>query len=141
VDKAFAALAACGMVALAVFRGVTTDWKVRTILGYQVPAIVAQHKDARFEVFEYMDGSRKLWISDHRTPDFIAPANESTLEELTRQGITCQTYVAGLAGLPGPSRSSSVLWILALTAGAGGLFWWALKCRPVPFRIQDEGLI
>jgi RNA polymerase sigma factor (sigma-70 family) len=142
VDKSFAALAACGMVALAVFRGVTTDWKVRTISAWQVPAIVAQHKNARFEVFEYMDGSRKLWISDLHTPDFIAPANESTLEELTRQGITYQTCVAGIAGLPGPSPSISVLWILALTAGAGILFLWAVKSRPVsPSRIQSSGTI
>ena len=142
VDKAFAALAACGMVALAVFRGVTTDWKVRTIPAYQVPAIVAEHKNARFEVFEYMDGSRKLWISDLRTPDFIAPANESTLGELTRQGITYQTYVAGIAGLPGPSQSISALWILALTAGAGGLLGWAMKSRPVsPSRIQGPATI
>jgi hypothetical protein len=142
VDKAFAALAACGMVALAVFRGVTTDWEVRTIPAYQVPAIVAQHKNARFEVFEYMDGSRKLWISDLRTPDFIAPANESTLGVLTRQDITYQTYAAGMAGLPGPSQSISALWILALTAGAGSLFWWAVKSRPVsPSRIQCPGTI
>jgi RNA polymerase sigma factor (sigma-70 family) len=142
VDKAFAALAACGMVALAVFRGVTTDWKVRTISAYQVPAIVAQHKNARFEVFEYRDGSRKLWVSDLRTPDFIAPANESTLGVLTRQDITYQTYVAGMAGLPGPSQSISVLWILALTAGAGTLFLWAVKSRPVsPSRIQSPGTI
>jgi hypothetical protein len=137
VDQAFAALAACGMIALAVFRGVTTDWKVRTILAYQVPALVAQHKHARFEVFEYMDGSKKLWISDLRTPDFIAPANESTLGELTRRGITYQTYVAGMAGQLGPSQSTSVLWILALTTAAGGLFWWAIKSqRVVPSRIQ-----
>jgi RNA polymerase sigma factor (sigma-70 family) len=142
VDKSFAALAACGMVALAVFRGVTTDWKVRTISAYQVPAVVAQHKNARFEVFEYLDGSRKLWISDLHTPDSIAPANESTLEELTRQDITYQTYAAGMVGLPGPSQSISVLWILALTAGAGSLFWWAVKSRPVsPSRIQGAGAI
>ena len=142
VDKAFAALAACGMGALAVFRGVTTDWKVRTISAWQVPAIVAQHKNARFEVFEYMDGSRKLWISDLRTPDFIAPANESTLGELTRQDITYQTYVAGMARLPGPSQSISALWILALAAGAGILFLWAVKSRPVsPSCIQSPGTI
>jgi len=130
VDKIFAALAAGGMVALAVFQGITTDWKVRTISTGQVPAIVAQHKDAQFKVFEYLDGSRKLWISDHRTPDFIAPANEFTLGVLTRQGITYQTYVAGTAGLTPPNQSISGLWILALTAGAGGLFWWVVKRRP-----------
>ena len=142
VDKSFAALAGCGVVALAVFRGVTTDWKVRTISAYQVPTIVAQHKNARFEVFEFADGSRKLWISDLRTPDFIAPANESTLGALTRQDITYQTYVAGMARLPGPSQSISALWILALTAGAGSLFGWAVKSRPVsPSRFQGAGTI
>jgi hypothetical protein len=149
VDTTFAALAACGMVALAVFRGVTTDWKVRTISAYQVPAIVAEHKNARFEVFEYMDGSRKLWISDLRNPDFIAPADESTLRLLARQGITYQTYVAGqtnvagqtyvagTAGVTGRGQSTSVLWMLVLAAGAGSLFGWAVKSRPVsPSRIQ-----
>jgi hypothetical protein len=135
VDRAFAALAACGMVALAVFRGITTDWQVRTISARQVPAIVAQHKNARFEVFEYLDGSRKLWISDQRTPDFIAPANESTLEVLTRQGITYQTYVSlrggGSTGTPPSNQPISVLWILTLTVGAGSLFWWAIKRPPI----------
>ncbi|MGO8675569.1 MAG: RNA polymerase sigma factor [Limisphaerales bacterium] len=88
VDKAFAALASCGMVALAVLLGLATDWKVRRVAADQVPSIIAQHKSARFEVFEYRDGSRKLWISDLLSPDFIAPADESTLGLLTRQGIT-----------------------------------------------------
>ena len=96
VDKAFAALAACGMVAVAVLLGLTTDWKIRRVAADQVPGIIAQHKNARFEVFEYEDGSRKLWISDLRSPDFIAPADESTLGLLTRQGITYQTYLAGI---------------------------------------------
>ena len=131
VDKTFAALAACGMVALAVFRGASTDWKVRTIADYQVQAIAAQHKNARFEVFEYWDGARKLWISDLRSPDFIAPANESTLGMLASQGITCQTYVAGEANFPGPGKSISALWILSLTAAAGTLLWWVARSRPV----------
>ena len=96
MDKAFAALAACGMVAVAVLLGLTTDWKVRRVAADQVPGIIAQHKNARFEVFEYRDGSRKLWISDLRSPDFIAPADESTLGLLTRQGITYQTCLADI---------------------------------------------
>ena len=142
VDRSFAALAACGMIALAVFRGVTTDWKVRTISVSQVPAIVAQHKNARFEVFQYSDGSRKLWISDQHAPDFIAPANESTLDALAREDITYQNYVAGKAGFQGPGRFSSMLWILALTAGATGLLIWTVSSRRVsPARIQDQGAI
>jgi hypothetical protein len=127
VDKAFAALAACGMVALAVLLGLTTDWKVRRVAPDQVPGIIAQHKNARFEVFEYRDGSRKLWISDLRSPEFIAPADESTLGLLTRQGITHQTYLADKIGRPGLSQSTSVLAIPVLAVAAGSVLWWAWK--------------
>jgi hypothetical protein len=141
-DKIFAVLAACGMVALVVVQAGTTDWQVRTLPAGRVQIVAAEHKHARFEVFEYLDGSRKLWISDLRTPDFIAPANESTLGELTRQGIPYQTYVAGRAGLAGPGRFTSALWILALLAGASSLFWWAVKSRLVaPSSLQREGTI
>ena len=159
VNKAFAALAACGMVAGAVWLGLTTDWKVRRVAADQVPGIIAQHKNARFEVFEYKDSSRKLWISDLRSPDFIAPANESTLGLLTRQGITYQTYLAGngwvyrqpsvmvspfsarptsssaqprpsSSGRPGLSQSTSVLGIFVLAAAAGSVLWWVMKTKP-----------
>ncbi len=153
VDKAFAALAACGMIALAVLLGLTTDWKVRRVAADQVPGIIAQHKNARFEVFEYRDGSRKLWISDLRSPDFIAPADESTLGLLTRQGITYQTCLAEIhswwyrhpsslgtssaqphpssSGRPGLSESTSALGILVLAAAAVSVLWWVTKSRPI----------
>jgi RNA polymerase sigma factor (sigma-70 family) len=149
VDKAFAALAACGIVALAVLLGLTTDWKVRRFAADQLPGIIAQHRNARFEVFEYRDGSRKLWISDLRSPDFIAPADESTLRLLTRQGIPYQTRLAEIhgwwyrhpsmlgtssaqphpssSGRPGLSQSTSALGILVLVAAAGTVLWWAMK--------------
>jgi len=152
VDKAFAALAACGMVALAVWLGLTTDWKVRRVAADQVLGIIAQHKNARFEVFEYRDGSRKLWISDLRSPDFIAPADASTLGLLTRQGITYQTCLADIdgwlyghpnmlgtssvqphppsSGRPGLSQSTSALAILVLVGAAGSVLWWVMKRKP-----------
>jgi LPXTG-motif cell wall-anchored protein len=150
-DKAFAALAACGMVAGAVWLGLTTDWKVHRVAADQVPGIVAQHKKARFEVFEYRDGSRKLWVSDLRSPDFIASADASTLGLLTRQGITYQTCLADIdwwyrprgmfapssvqphpsgCGRPGLSQSNSGLAILGLAAAAGSLLWWVTKRKP-----------
>ena len=146
VDRGFAALAACGMLAMAVAACVTTDWRVRRIAGEQVARVIAQHPKARFEVFQYFDGSKRLWISDRRTPEFIAPANEFTLGLLTRQGITYETYVAnyraGTPGYLGRSQSAGVLWILALAAAAGGLLSWAAKSRPVsPSRIQGAGTI
>jgi RNA polymerase sigma factor (sigma-70 family) len=153
VDKAFAALAACGMIAVAVLLGLTTNWKVRRVAADQVPGILAQHKNARFEVFEYRDGSRKLWISDLRSPDFIAPADESTLGLLTRQGITYQTCLAEIhgwwyrhpsmlgtssaqihpssSGRPGLSQSTSALGILLLAAAAGSVLWWVMKRKPL----------
>jgi RNA polymerase sigma factor (sigma-70 family) len=165
VDKAFAALAACGMVALAVWLVLTTDWKVRRVAAGQVPGIIAQYKNARFEVFEYKDGSRKLWISDLRSPDFIAPADASTLGLLTRQGITYQTCLAhngwvyrqpsvivppiagptsssaqpkpSSGGRPGLSQSTSVLAILVLAGAAGSVMWWVMKRKYISIsRIQ-----
>jgi RNA polymerase sigma factor (sigma-70 family) len=127
VDRAFAALAACAMLAMAVAVGLTTDWTVRQIAADQVANVIAQHSNARFDVFQYRDGSRKLWISDGRTPNLIAPANEASLGLLTRQGITYQTYVAGAAGFPGRSQANAVLWIVALATASGGLLWWAVK--------------
>ncbi len=150
VDKAFAALAACGLLAVAILLGLTTDWKVRRVAAGQLPGIIAQHKNARFEVFEYRDGSRKLWISDLRSPDFIAPADESTLGLLNRQGITYQTYLADIdwwyrprgllapasvqphpsgCGRLGLTQSASALGILVLAAAAGSLLRWAAKRR------------
>lgn len=147
VDKAFAALAACGMVAVAVLLGLTTDWKVRRVTAGQLPGIIAQHSNARFEVFEYRDGSKKLWISDVRSPQFIAPANESTLRLLNRRGITYQTYLAdidwwyrprgmfvppgGQSHLSGNGRIGlspfcSSLGMLVLAAGAGTVLWWVM---------------
>jgi hypothetical protein len=142
------------MVAVAVLLGLTTDWKVRRVAADQVPGIIAQHKNARFEVFEYRDGSRKLWISDLRSPDFIAPADQSTLGLLMRQGITYQTRLAEIdrwwyrhpsmlgtssaqphassSGRPGLSQSTSALGIVVLAAAAGSVLWWVVKRRPIP---------
>jgi hypothetical protein len=132
LDLVFAALAACGMLAVAIALALTTDWKVHRIAAGQVPNVVVQHSNARFEVFECYDGSRKLWISEHHTPDFIAPADESTLGLLKRQGIAYQTYMLGAEGFPGRSQFAAVLWIFGLSAAAGGLFWWTVKDRWLP---------
>jgi hypothetical protein len=137
VDKAFAALVACGMVAVAVFLSLTTDWKIRRVAADEVPGIIAQHQNARFEVFEYPDGSKKLWISDRRSPDFIAPVDESTLGLLTGQGINYQTYLEGKIGHQGPSQSTSVLAILLLVAAAGSVLWWVTKSRPNELSIAE----
>lgn len=152
VDKAFAALAACGMIAVALVLGLTTNWKVHYVTSSEVSAIVAQHQNARYDVFEYRDGSRKLWISDVRSPEFIAPADPSTLELLTRNGIDYQVRLADLdwwyrprgllapsavqpqpsgAGRLGLSSSAAVLVILLLGTGAGILFRCVVRTRRI----------
>ena len=116
---------------MAVFLSLTTDWKVRRVAPDQVPGLIAQHKNARFEIYEYRDGSRKLWISDLRSPDFIAPADESTPGLLTRQGIPYQTYLGAKIGRPRLSQSTSALGIIGLAAAAGSVLWWVTKSRPI----------
>jgi len=140
------------MVAVAVLLGLGTDWKVRRVTADQVPGIIAQHKNARCEVFVYKHGPRKLWISDRRSPEFIAPADQSTLGLLSRQGIAYQTRLADIdwwyrprgilapasvqpqpsgSGRRGLSQPTSALGILFLVATAGSLFWCAARSRPV----------
>ncbi len=150
VDEAFAALAACGMIAVALALGLTTNWKVHYVTSGEIPDMVAQHKNARYDVFEYRDGSRELWISDVRSPEFIAPADQSTLELLTRQGINYQVRLADLdwwyrprgilapprvhpqpsgSGRLGLSPSITAVGIFVLVADAGCLLCWVCRVR------------
>jgi Ni/Fe-hydrogenase subunit HybB-like protein len=78
-----------------------------------------------------MDGSRKLWISDLRSPDFIAPADESALGLLTRQGITYQTYLDARISRLRLRQSTSALGILVLAAAAGSVLRWVMKRTPL----------
>ena len=113
----------------------------------EVQNLIANPKgrDLGFSLWQYRN-------SDLRSPDFIAPADLSTLGLLTRHGISYQTRLAGIdwwyrhpsilgtssaqphpsiSGRPGLSQSTSALGIFVLAAAAGSLLWWMVKSRPI----------
>jgi len=103
----------------------------QTLAGAETGRIISEHKDARFEVFQFNNGAKELWITPPRSrtyPNFIAPADESTLARLAENGIVPKTYVQGRDfGFRGPGRWLSLFCSFILIAGAVGLLWWVWK--------------
>jgi RNA polymerase sigma factor (sigma-70 family) len=138
--KAIVVCIALAMIAVAILLGSIPPWYVKTLSAAEVQKIITEHKEARFGVFQHKNGSRDLYIklpgSSH--PDFIAPADESTLSLLAEKGIAYKTYVQGrYFGCGVPSRRVSLLCISILTAGAVILLRWARKKErkfPAPAR-------
>ena len=110
----------------------------QTISGAEAGRIISEHKNAWFEVYQYANGPKELWItlpnSGWHHPSFITPADESTLELLTQNNIPCKTYVQGRDfGYRGPGRWLSLFCSFILTAGAVIILWWAArKKRTLP---------
>jgi membrane protease YdiL (CAAX protease family) len=110
----------------------------QTISGAEAGRIISEHKNAWFEVYQYANGPKELWItlpnSGWHHPSFITPADESTLELLTQNNIPCKTYVQGRDfGYRGPGRWLSLFCSFILTAGAVIILWWvARKKRTLP---------
>lgn len=107
------------------------------ISGAEARNIIAQHKNARFEVVQYDDGSKELWITltwPSRTyPGFIAPADESTLALLAENQISYRTMVQGRDfGYRDPSKWMLLLGIFILPAGAIYLLWRVVKETRTP---------
>ena len=98
--------------------------------------IILKHKDARFEVFQFNDGSKELFITplwSRHYPAFIAPADDATLALLAENKLAYKTYVQGRDfGHRDPSQR--ILWpaIVLLPVGAVFLLWRAWK--------KDSGL-
>lgn len=92
---------------------------------------ISQHHDARFEVFQYHNGSRELWITlpqCRHYPNYIAPADESTLALLTESKVAFNTIVQGRDfGYASPRRWLTAPAIVLLATGAVFLLWWAFK--------------
>ncbi|MGA2751187.1 MAG: sigma-70 family RNA polymerase sigma factor [Verrucomicrobiota bacterium] len=93
--------------------------------------IISEHKNARFELEQYDDGSKDLWITlpGSRTyPGFISPADESTLALLVENKISYKTSIQGRDfGHRDPSRWMLLLGISVLVAGATYLLWRVVK--------------
>lgn len=136
--KVFAVCAAVVLIAAAVLLGLITRWRSNPVVsGSEVQQIIADHPDCvRCEVFQFDNGTKVLWMTlkgSRHYPSFVAPADESTLALLTKQGVTCRTYIQGRDfGHADPKRWVSLLWIFVLTAGAVFILWWAWqKGRPL----------
>src|SRR5208282_6018671 len=102
------------------------------ISGAEAQNIISQHKNARFEVMQYDDGSKELWITltwPSRTyPGFMAPADEPTLALLAKNKISYQTQIQGRDfGYRDPSRWMLLSCISILAAGATYLLWRVAK--------------
>jgi RNA polymerase sigma factor (sigma-70 family) len=70
----------------------------KSISGTAAQNIILEHKKARFEVFQYDDGSKELWITPsggRSYPGFIAPADESILALLAENKICYKISVQG----------------------------------------------
>jgi hypothetical protein len=93
--------------------------------------MITEHKDARFEVMQYDDGSKELWITPSHSrhyPEFIAPADEAMLALLADNKISYKTCVQGRDfGFRDPSRWILVPCIFILSIGAVFVLWWAWK--------------
>jgi RNA polymerase sigma factor (sigma-70 family) len=125
----------CAALALLVMSlllvGYTIAHGARSISGAEAGRIISQNKNARFEVLQYDNGSKDLWITlpGSRTyPGFTAPADESTLALLAENKISHTTMVQGRDfGHREPGRGLLLLCIFVLAAGATCLLWRVVK--------------
>ena len=121
--KIFAVCAALAMIAVSLLIFVfTISHYSQSISGEAAGKMITENKDARFEVFQFDNGSKELWITPPRSrhyPGFIAPADEATLALLADNKISYKTCVQGRDfGYRDPSRWILVPCIFILPAGA-----------------------
>ncbi len=130
-------LAACGALAMLTGSLFLTlfafSHAARHVSAVEARSIIAEHSNAKFEVFQYQHGSKELWITppgSRRYPNFVAPADESTLALMAEKKISHETWVQGRDfGFRGPRTYVSVSLSLALAAGAASLIWWTIRLR------------
>ena len=80
-NKVFGTGVALVLIAVAILLGLLTRWQDRSVSGPEAQQIIAASKDAQYEVFQYNNGTKELWITlkgNRHYPGFIAPADEPT---------------------------------------------------------------
>ena len=110
---------------------VGTSNAARHVSRAEARRMIAENQDLRFEVFQFHDGSKELWIttgSDRGRSRYATPAEAAMLDSLTKGGLTYETHIQGrdFGYLP-PDRRSLFGASFILTTAAALLFWWALK--------------
>jgi len=133
-----AVCAALALIAMSLMLVVfTIAHGARSISGAEARTMIRQNKSARFEVLQYDNGSKELWITlpQSRTyPSFTASADESTLALLAEKKISYGTIFQGRDfGHREPGRGLLLLCISVLAAGATCLLWRVVrKNRTLP---------
>ncbi len=127
-----AACAVLAMIALSLLLVLfITDHAEKPISRAEAATIISEHKDAKFEVVHYDNGSKDLWITlqNGRTyPNFTTRADESLLALLAEDNISYKTTVQGRDfGHRDPSRWMCLAGIFMLTGGAVMVLWWMVR--------------
>jgi len=131
VLAACAALAMVGMSLLMLLFTTAHQTFSKSVSGAAAQEIIAEHLNARFEIFQFDDGSKELFITPANSrhyPAFIASADDTTLALLAENKLPYKTYVQGRDfGYRDPS--SWILWpcIILLPTGAVALLRRAWK--------------
>ena len=96
----------------------------KSVSGVAAQKIIAEHLNARFEIFQFDDGSRELFITPpniRHYPGFIAPADDATLALLAENKLSYKTYVQGRDfGYRDPSPW--ILWPCIILLPIGAVF-------------------
>jgi uncharacterized membrane protein YphA (DoxX/SURF4 family) len=125
------------LIGLCVLIGFYTPWRAATLSAAAARTMIVAHPNARFEIREYSNGSRELWVTPHGKRHYlgiIAPADDSTLALLAGNKINYKTLLQGRDfGYGVPTRGVALLWISGLTAVAGLVLWLAWRKRATGF--------
>jgi hypothetical protein len=129
--KTIAVLVALLMIAFSTLLTLITPWHTQSLSAAAARKMIAGHQAARFEVVEYSNGSKELWITppgSRHYPRFIVPADEDMLALLGENKIAFRTSIQGRDfGYGGPTRGVSLFWISLLTTGAASLLWFGFR--------------
>jgi hypothetical protein len=96
----------------------------KSVSGVAAQKIIAEHLNARFEIFQFDDGSKELFITPSNSrhyPAFIAPADDATLALLAENKLSYKTYVQG-RDFGHRDPSPWILWPCIILLPTGAVF-------------------
>jgi RNA polymerase sigma factor (sigma-70 family) len=124
--KVLAVVVALILAAVGILVGLRTTWHAQSLSTTAAQRLIVEHPAARFDIIEYNNGSKELWItpsgSRHR-PRFITTADDATLALLAENKIPFRTVF----GYGVFRRGTALLSLSTLAAGVAAILWWAWK--------------
>ena len=132
--KVLAVMAALLMISVGTLLSLMTSWPTQSLSDAAARAMITGQPGARYEIIEYSDASRELFITQsgqhHRWPNYVAHANDSLLTLLADNKIKFDTSVQGRDfGLRGFGRGTALFYLFGLAAGSVGMLWLAWRKR------------